>query len=823
MDHRDFRSLRQWPPQGARALDQGDVYDRLAGMGLEYGLPFQCLGGVWTRGEETFAEVRLSDEQLKDAADFGLHPALFDAALHGIAAGGPGSGSAALPFAFTGVSLHAAGADTLRVRLAPASQDAFSITMADGAGEPVARVEALLTRPVTRQQLQGVFAARLDALYRVNWVAADQTPADQTPDPRAAGRQWAVLAQQADAAHTALVGALAGNTMPVQGYADIAALLEAVDAGQALPDVVVVPFGCDVLREGEALAAAAHSATHQALGLLQAWTGDERLAGAQLVFVTQRAIATKAGESVADLAHAALWGLVRTAQNEYPDRAILIADVDGSQASWQALPEAVQTGEPQFALREAALLLPRLVRQRQDQTGQGSADPARGFRGDGTVLVTGGTGGLGALVARHLVTHHGVGHLLLTSRRGIDAPGAAELAAELGALGADVRIAACDVSQRAALGALLGSIAREHPLTGVIHTAGILDDGVIGSLTPSHVDRVFAPKLDAALHLDELTRDAELSAFVLFSSMSGIIGSGGQGNYAAANSFLDALAQRRAAQGLPGQSLAWGQWAESGLAARLSDQDRERMRRQGIPAISPEDGLALFDAALAQPHAVLMPAHLDASVLAAQSATVPALLRALVRTSLRRAGSGSQAHQSALRSRLAGLEQAERSQALLDLVRGEIGTVMSLAGGAIPATRALQELGLDSLMAVELRNRLANVTSLRLPATLLFDHPTPQALATRINSELFPQGLNGNGNNLDEQFLAEIVRMRTTLSAMTPSDEARAKGARQLQSLLGILVDEDSARDTSVQHNIDDASDEELFNFINRRIGQPLS
>jgi hypothetical protein len=148
---------------------------------------------------------------------------------------------------------------------------------------------------------------------------------------------------------------------------------------------------------------------------------------------------------------------------------------------------------------------------------------------------------------------------------------------------------------------------------------------------------------------------------------------------------------------------------------------------------------------------------------------------------------------------------------------------MSLAGGAIPATRALQELGLDSLMAVELRNRLANVTSLRLPATLLFDHPTPQALATRINSELFPQGLNGNGNNLDEQFLAEIVRMRTTLSAMTPSDEARAKGARQLQSLLGILVDEDSARDTSVQHNIDDASDEELFNFINRRIGQPLS
>ena len=357
---------------------------------------------------------------------------------------------------------------------------------------------------------------------------------------------------------------------------------------------------------------------------------------------------------------------------------------------------------------------------------------------DGTVLITGGTGGLGALVARHLVAAHGVRHLLLTSRRGLAAPGAAELAAELGALGATATIAACDVSDRAALANLLAGIPCGHALSGVVHAAGILEDGVIGSLTAGHVERVFAPKLDAALYLDELTRDAGVSAFVLFSSLSGVIGSAGQGNYAAANAFLDALAHRRAAQGLPALSLAWGQWAESGLAARLSEPERERMRRQGVPAIAPDDGLALFDAALAQGQPALVPAHLDANVFAAQSGTIPSILRSLVRTSGRRAA--GMADQSALKRRLAALSSAERDQALRDLVGAEVGVVMGLAPSTIAPDRALQELGLDSLMAVELRNRLAAAAGVRLPTTLLFDHPTPAALAARLNAELFPDG-----------------------------------------------------------------------------------
>ena len=225
---------------------------------------------------------------------------------------------------------------------------------------------------------------------------------------------------------------------------------------------------------------------------------------------------------------------------------------------------------------------------------------------------------------------------------------------------------------------------------------------------------------------------------MLFSSLSGVIGSAGQGNYAAANAFLDALAHRRAAQGLPALSLAWGQWAESGLAARLSEPERERMRRQGVPAIAPDDGLALFDAALAQGQPALVPAHLDANVFAAQSGTIPSILRSLVRTSGRRAA--GMADQSALKRRLAALSSAERDQALRDLVGAEVGVVMGLAPSTIAPDRALQELGLDLLMAVELRNRLAAAAGVRLPTTLLFDHPTPAALAARLNAELFPDG-----------------------------------------------------------------------------------
>ncbi|WP_219070955.1 beta-ketoacyl reductase, partial [Candidatus Mycobacterium methanotrophicum] len=181
----------------------------------------------------------------------------------------------------------------------------------------------------------------------------------------------------------------------------------------------------------------------------------------------------------------------------------------------------------------------------------------------GTVVITGGTGMAGSALARHVVVNHGVRQLVLVSRRGPDAPGASELVAELGAAGARVSVVACDAADREALAKVLADVSVQYPLSAVIHAAGVLDDAVVTSLTPQRVDAVLRAKVDAAWNLHELTRDAGVSAFVMFSSMAGLVGSSGQANYAAANSFLDGLAVHRRADGLPAISLGWGLWDQS--------------------------------------------------------------------------------------------------------------------------------------------------------------------------------------------------------------------------------------------------------------------
>ncbi|GAA2807809.1 hypothetical protein GCM10010452_40590 [Crossiella cryophila] len=450
------------------------------------------------------------------------------------------------------------------------------------------------------------------------------------------------------------------------------------------------------------------AATTRALELLQTWIREPHAEGARLVVRT--------GE---DLASAAVGGLVRSAQTEYPDQFVLL-ESDGS----VDLDRALATGEPRLVLRDGQAFAPRL----STLTDRSVDTPAL----DGTVLITGGTGVLGALVARHLVTAHGVRHLLLASRRGPAAEGAAALRAELESLGARVTIAACDAADRDALAALLDSVPAEAPLVGVVHTAGVVADAVLASLTPDQLARVQEPKITAALNLHELTDHLDLALFALFSSYSGLLGNAGQAAYASANAFLDALAQTRREQGKAAISLAWGLWApSSGVTGQLAEADLARLARAGIEPLSPEDGLALFDAALSTDRSVVAPVRLNLAALRAQGDQLPALLRGLVRVPVRRTG-----RRSALAERLRAATESERARLVLDLVRAEVATVLGHADpGHLDLDRAFRDLGFDSLTAVDLRNRLAARTGLTLSTTLVFDHPSPAALAAHLITE----------------------------------------------------------------------------------------
>ncbi|MDO2375723.1 type I polyketide synthase, partial [Mycobacterium avium subsp. hominissuis] len=361
----------------------------------------------------------------------------------------------------------------------------------------------------------------------------------------------------------------------------------------------------------------------------------------------------------------------------------------------------------------------------------------------GTVLITGATGMAGSAVARHVVTRHGARNLVLVSRRGLDAPGAAELVAELTAAGAHAEVVACDAADREALAKVIADIPMQHPLTGVIHAAGVLDDAVVTSLTPQRIDTVLRAKVDAAWNLHELTRDLDVGAFVMFSSIAGLAGASGQGNYAAGNSFLDGLAAHRRAHGLPAISLGWGLWDQaSAMTGGLGAADLARFGRDGIVAMSSQEALELMDTALIVDEPFLLPAHIDLAALRVKfdGGTLPPMFVDLINAPTRRQVDDSLAaakSKSALLQRLEGLPEDEQQAVLLDLVRSNIATVLgSSSPEAIHPDRAFQELGFDSLTAVEMRNRLKAATGLALSPTLIFDYPNSAALAGYMYREL---------------------------------------------------------------------------------------
>jgi NADP-dependent 3-hydroxy acid dehydrogenase YdfG len=420
-------------------------------------------------------------------------------------------------------------------------------------------------------------------------------------------------------------------------------------------------------------------------------------------------------------------------QTENPDRLVLV-DIDGEDGSYQMVAEAVAAGEPQIAVRAGRPYLPRLAPVRRCGA---SADATAGAGGgavpglaDGTVLVTGGTGMMGSLIARHLVIAHGVRRLTLVSRRGIGAPGAGTLVDELGAAGAEVTVVACDVGDRAELAAAVAGVPTRYPLTGVVHAAGVVDDAVGERLTPEQIERVLRPKVDGAWYLHELTRGLPLSLFVLCSSAAGVLGAAGQGAYAAGNAFLDGLAEQRRAEGLPGLSLAWGLWADrSELTGGLSTVDRARLARMGIIELSAEDALASFDAALAAPHAVQLPVGLDLAA-ARRAVSVPTPLRELAAAP---AEAPVAPKATSIAGRLPALAPDEQRRLLLETVRTHAAAVLGHpAAHAIDPDAAFTACGFDSLTAIEMRNRLATVVGIRLTATLVFDHPTPTALADHL-------------------------------------------------------------------------------------------
>ncbi len=723
-----------WPPPTAQPIDVDDLYDLLAQDGLEYGEAFRNLRRAWRDGADLLAEVALPEAGPADASRFALHPALLDAALHPLAwekrSEQPDS-QPLLPFSWSGVEVHPCSPSELRVRLSPTGTNAVGLEVTGADGEPIARVDSLTLRPLDSDRLG---ALRTESLFAVSWTP----PPDSAPRELRGGETWAVLRGPT---HAHAERPQAADLDP-SFHDDLAALARAIDDGRPAPAVVIADFraptsAVPAATSAGSVGAAARVNASAALELVQAWVADERFAGSRLALVTSGAVATSDEEDVADLGAATVWGLVRSAQSEHPDRLALI-DVDAP-IDWGRVCELLAGGESQLAVRGEATLVPRLRRTPPSKM-DGRAPLARG-----TVLLTGGTGGIGRLLARHLVGEHGVSRLVLASRQGPAAPHAADLEAELRELGADVTIAACDVSNRGELAALISTIPADAPLTGVIHAAGVLDDAVVGSLAPEQLERVLAPKLDGALHLHELTAHLDLDLFVLFSSITATVGTPGQANYAAANAFLDALAAHRNSRGLAGLAIAWGLWEqESEMTRGLADVDRARMLRSGIASMSAAQGLELFDAALSaraeRPH--VLAARLDGSALRAQLRSGrTSLLHGLVRG----ASAGARVERSFAR-RFAKLPADQREQAMLDLVCRHAAEILGHGSARdIPAERPLKESGLDSLTAVELRNALAAECEVKLSASVVFDFPSPLELAGWLVGVVGGGDVNGVG------------------------------------------------------------------------------
>ncbi|MFF7388032.1 SDR family NAD(P)-dependent oxidoreductase [Streptomyces scabiei] len=694
-----------------------------------YGPAFRGLRRAWRTPDAVWADVVVPDG---DPGPHALHPVLLDAALHTLALTATLDGTRPhLPFAWSGVRVHVPGATEARVRVAHRRDDTVEIRLTDPTGRLVASVDSVTLRPA---------GGPADPLHHLEWVPVD------VPEP-APRTRCAVLGPD----HDGLGAALEASGAEVVRARDLSALAD-------VPPVVVLP----VASEGTT-AEAARALVGHVLARLQEWLADERLAAARLVLVA----------ADPDLATAAAWGLGRSAQSEHPGRLTLVAAHDLT-----VLPRALGCDEPELSLRDGRVLAPRLVRPR-------AAEPTTGAPRRGTVLVTGASGALAGPVVRHLVERHGVREVLLTSRTG-------RIPADLAGLDCRIESAACDVTDRAALAALLAG----RNVTTVLHAAGVLDDGVVTALDAARLDRVLRPKADGAMNLHELLPDAEL---VLFSSVAGVLGGPGQGNYAAANAFLDALARDRVGSGGRAVSVAWGPWAvDDGMVA-----DRARLTRAGIEPLPTEAALRLLDAALAAEH----PAVAAVRFAPGPATAVPKMLSGLVTPT---------ASAPAARADLADLGPEERRARLSALVRGQAAAVLGHPdAAAIEPDRSFQELGFDSLSSIEFRNRLGAALGLSLEATLVFDHPTPADLAAHLDTRF------ADASPAEDDLptlLAAFDRVASALTASASDDTTRERATEHVRDLLRRL----SPHTAPGSDPLETATDDEVFALIDAELGTPL-
>jgi polyketide synthase 12 len=1132
--------LGVWPPPGAAAVDVSEFYERLDHAGLSYGPAFRGLRRAWRRGTEVFADVELPADAGDDAARFGCHPALLDSALHAaILTGGVGLDPNSddgdvlrLPFAWSRVGLAASGATALRVRVTPGDNGDVQVTMVDGAGELVARIESLIARPIAADQLnQAATGIGHEWLFTTVWDNTGySTTAQGSAEP-----SWIRLNAARDDA---------GGW----GITEFVASVEASESG--VPAVAFLSAIPDRMNTDRGTPGDVHACVNEMLSGMRAWLGCDRLHESRLVIVTHGAVSCGAQDPVSDLTGAALWGLIRSAQLEHPDR-LLIIDTDdphiliddGQRARLAELARTashlVESDEPQAIIRGNTILVPRLKRaegaavpvvtggwrlERAGERGtiddigfvdrpdlltaplghgevrvglraaglnfrdvvtllglvdvgsvlggegagvvlevgpgvtgltvgdrvfglmsQGvgpvtvtdhrllarmpqqwsfgeaagvttvfttayyglvnlaniqpgesllvhagaggvgmatiqlarhwgvdvfataspskwkalrdhgiddtrmassrdtdfehlfsqttahrgvdvvlnslagefidaslrllprggrflemgktdirdasqvgsrypgvtytaydltrvdpdcikemlaallplfeanllqplpttywdiaeAADALRYFSraehigkivltipapsvGHGTVLVSGGLGVAGSALVRHLVASSGVRNLTLLSRRGMSTPGAEELTAELRSLGAErVNVLACDASDRDALAAVVDAIGSEAPLTGVIHAAGVIDDGLIESLTTQQVDRVLAAKVDAAWNLHELTGNSDLSLFAMFSSMAGVLGSPGQGHYSAGNTFLDGLATYRQQQGLPAISLAWGLWEErSEMTSHLGRSDLSRFGRMGITGLTPGQALTLWDAALTQHRPIVAPIRLDTAALqrATNGTPAPAILRSLAQSHHRRsatqASPSSATSESQLATAFASMTEIERIRALSDLVRSHVAIVLGHPDPtAIDPDSSFPDLGCDSLTALELRNRLSTATGLRLPTTLIFDYPTTTTLTNwlsdmYVSSDISTEPESGVAALIDELERAMLID--------DLSETMRAQVGDRLQLLVKNCVDGNVRGAHEYANDIPTATREQLLEFVDQ-------